>query len=262
MKSSTIKPVPIKSGQGSSSSFTNPTTKSGGRKPDEFSTTKKRCIPGFVCIENITLLVLIGIFVLMVFFYNNHFSKVYHNTVDSVSKIIVIPPPPIPIALGGLSTRTMSNDILNDPYVPPLKRDDYFLGPQLTNDIRGLPSIIEEPVVRKLPINVETRGIASDYSQMGILTKADSNEDEYSTLILPLMGRRIMTGRDKWQYYSISNTGTLNTKLPIKVQGRSCTSEYGCDPIMDGDVIFVEGYKHKFKATIYENNLFSYIPVL
>lgn len=229
------------------------------------TTSKKRCIPGFVCIENITLLVLIGIFMLILFLYNSHFSKMYNNTVDSVSKIVVIPAPAMPITLGGLSTRTMPNDILNDPYMPPLKRDDYFLGPPLTNDIRGLPSIIEEPIVRKLPINVETRGISSDYSQMGILTKADSNgknNDDYSTLILPLMGRRIMTGRDKWQYYSISNTGSLNTKLPVKVQGRSCTSEYGCDPVMDGDMVFVEGYKHNFKATIYENNLFSYIPVL
>ena len=224
---------------------------------------RKKCISGFICVENLTLLVLVAIFILIVFLYNNYISKAYAPT--NSSNIMVIPAPPTPITLGGLSTRTIPNDILNDPYIPPLKRDDYFLGPSLSGDIRGLPVIIEEPVVRKLPINVETRGIASDYTQMGILTKAgfsEKEEDSSHALILPLMGRRIMTGRDKWQYYSISNTGTLNTKLPVKVQGRSCTSEYGCDPIMDGDVIYVEGYKHKFKATIYENNLFNYIPVL
>lgn len=224
---------------------------------------RKKCVSGFICVENLTLLVLVAIFILIIFLYNNYISKVYAPT--NSSNIMVIPSPPTPITLGGLSTRTIPNDILNDPYIPPLKRDDYFLGPSLSGDIRGLPIIIEEPVVRKLPINVETRGIASDYTQMGILTKAgfsDKEEDSSHTLILPLMGRRIMTGRDKWQYYSISNTGTLNTKLPVKVQGRSCTSEYGCDPIMDSDIIYVEGYKHTFKATIYENNLFNYIPVL
>ena len=44
------------------------------------TTSKKRCIPGFVCIENITLLVLIGIFMLILFLYNSHFSKMYNNT--------------------------------------------------------------------------------------------------------------------------------------------------------------------------------------
>jgi ferredoxin-NADP reductase len=76
------------------------------------------------------------------------------------------------------------------------------------------------------------------------------------------MGRRHMSGRDKWQYYTISNTGNLNTKLPISVNGKSCTSEYGCDQIMNGDSVYVEGYKNTFKATVYENNMFSYIPVV
>jgi hypothetical protein len=81
-------------------------------------------------------------------------------------------------------------------------------------------------------------------------------------MILPLMGRRNMAGRDKWQYYTISNTGNLNTKLPVSVNGKSCTGEYGCDDITNGDVVYVEGYNDTFKATIYENSLFNYIPFL
>ena len=90
---------------------------------------------------------------------------------------------------------------------------------------------------------------------MGILT---SNTGD--NLILPLMGRRHMSGRDKWQYYTISNTGSLNTKLPISVNGKSCTSEYGCDQIMNNESVFVSGYNNEFNATIYENNMFNYIP--
>jgi hypothetical protein len=43
------------------------------------------------------------------------------------------------------------------------------------------------------------------------------------------MGRRV--DRNKMQYYAISNTGTMNTKLPLKNKGRSCTDERGCDEI-------------------------------
>ena len=74
------------------------------------------------------------------------------------------------------------------------------------------------------------------------------------------MGRGHMTVRDKGLYYAISNTGSLHTILSISVNGKGCDSEYGCDPIMQGDSVYVEGYKDTFNATIYENNAFRYIP--
>ena len=84
-----------------------------------------------------------------------------------------------------------------------------------------------------------------EYSQVGILTAKPD-------LILLLMGRYM--GRDKWQYYTISNTGNINTKLPIKINGRSCMNEYGCNVLNTSDVVFVEGYNHTFIVTLYENN--------
>jgi hypothetical protein len=76
------------------------------------------------------------------------------------------------------------------------------------------------------------------------------------------MGRKLMTGREKWQYYTMATNGNMNTKLPISVNGKSCTSEYGCDSINNGDNVFVEGYNDTFKVTVYENSGFNYIPFL
>ena len=81
-------------------------------------------------------------------------------------------------------------------------------------------------------------------------------------MILPLMGRRTMSGRDKWEYYTISGSGNLNARLPISVNGKNCSGEYGCDEVYNGDVVYVEGYNDTFSATIYENNSLRYIPVL
>jgi hypothetical protein len=89
-----------------------------------------------------------------------------------------------------------------------------------------------------------------DYSQLGILTRGDT--------ILPLMGRRMRA--DRWQYYTMSNTGVINTKLPMSVKGRSCTGEYGCDMLMNGDTVFVEGYKQSFSVTLYETAAYQYCP--
>lgn len=106
----------------------------------------------------------------------------------------------------------------------------------------------------RIPVNVESRGPSPDFGQVGILTKPNEN------LILPLMGRRLSSSRDKYQYFTYSNTGNINTKLPISKSGKSCTGEYGCDEVFNGDMVFVEGYADTFKATIYENSTFAYIP--
>jgi len=191
----------------------------------------KKCPPGVFCIENMTLFLLFifGVIILYLLY-----SNISINKQVVVSKQIVHEHDP----LRTVSTR---HDIFNDPYAPPIKHDAYFRGD--SGDIRGIP------------VNIETRRVNSAYNQMGILTS--NNGDN---LILPLMGRLHMSGRDKWQYYTISNTGSLNTKLPVKVNGRSCSSEYGCDPIMNGDTVYVEGYKENFNATVYETGSFHYLP--
>jgi hypothetical protein len=113
---------------------------------------------------------------------------------------------------------------------------------------------IATPPQNAMPVNIPSRGPSPAFSQIGILTKSEEN------LILPLMGRRLQ--RDKYQYYTFSNTGNINTKLPVSKNGKSCTGEYGCDELYDGDTVYVEGYKDTFRATIYENSTFNYIPYL
>jgi len=203
----------------------------------------RKCAPGVICIENMTLFVLLAIFVLLATIYYNQYTSQRLPKRQRTKTLVVQQPN----SLASVATR---GDTFNDPYAPPLKNDGlYFRGD--SSDIRGVPPPIQ------VPVNIETRGVTSSYSQVGILTNSGPEN-----LILPLMGRRHMAGRDKWQYYTISNTGMVNTKLPVSVKGKSCTSEYGCDSIMNGDQIYVEGYNSTFNATIYENGTFSYIPQL
>lgn len=120
---------------------------------------------------------------------------------------------------------------LENPYVPPVKKTDDFLP----------------------PLKTQPRPVLNDYSQMGILVR-NGNSD----MILPLMGRKLYSRRDKFQYYTISNTGNINTKLPVRHKRQNGMSEYGCDEIFSGDTVYVEGYKDLFEATIYENNTYTY----
>ena len=73
------------------------------------------------------------------------------------------------------------------------------------------------------------------------------------------MGRPLYTNRDKWQFYTLSDKNN-SIKLPLSNKGKSCTSEYGCDNIYNGDTVYVEGYNDAFKITVYDNELPRYVP--
>jgi len=108
---------------------------------------------------------------------------------------------------------------------------------------------IETPIC--VPVNIETRSLSQSYSQLGILTCKQE-------IILPLMGRQFTL--NKWQYYAVSNTATINTKLPMTFRGKKCSSEYGCDQLMNGDDVHVDGYQDTFYVTLYENEKLHYLP--
>jgi hypothetical protein len=201
----------------------------------------KKCVPGFICIENMTLFILVLIFMLIFYIWHSQSRVNSVGQSSSAEKIVLVNTSSNIPQIVPISSR---QDIFNDPYVPPGRNSVVY--PRNSGDIRGIP------------VNVQTRGISNDYQQVGILTRSSHIDGE---MILPLMGRKHMSGRDKWQYYTISGTGNLNTKLPISVNGKSCTGEYGCDDIFNGDIVYVEGYNDTFRVTMYETNQFQYIPV-
>jgi hypothetical protein len=211
----------------------------------------KRCPPGVICIENITIVVLFFIILLIIYYFykNNSFTSYSESKMDttsnkSVQEIIVKDERNsdrmgiFPYSYNSFSN--VPNDIYLNPYAAPL-RDDRYL--PLPIDPRGM-----------VPINISTQGFDSSYRQVGILKRMNGPET-----LLPLMGRPLFSNRDKWQFYTMNEN---NIKLPITHKQKSCTSEYGCDNIYNGDTVYVDGLDAAFKATVYDNAVFKYIPFL
>ena len=167
---------------------------------------------------------------------------------------------------GPYTTSYATGPSLSDPYVPPLKSVDVRGQPSInvSSQSLGIPIVGGQPRYGAvgLPVNISTSSADMPYQQIGILTKMvqSSRMDGGEPTILPLMGRSLMNGRDKWQYYTVSNTNN-SVRLPVSVKGKSCTNEYGCDGIYNGDTIYVEGYDDTFKATVYENSTLRYLPM-
>ena len=194
----------------------------------------KKCIPGLICVENMTLFVMVVILIVVLYMYYLNFVKPTSHTT-----VVQIQQPP-----------QLIGTPIDDPYYPPVA------------DVRGPVPLIGRRR-RAIPVNIPTQGYSLEYSQIGILTRMNGihRDGNIGEMILPLMGRQIMTGRDKWQYYTMSTTGNMNTKLPIRINGKSCTSDIGCDSVSSGDIIYVEGFNDTFRATVYDNAGISYIPV-
>jgi hypothetical protein len=210
----------------------------------------KKCPPGVICIENVTMFFLVIIILIIVYLIYISFIKRENKqkVVVNVEKqndpsYIISQQPNYPY------NNIPVNDVLMNPYVPPLRDERYFI-PEVVPIRRGM-----------VPINVSTNpgAVDTNYRQMGILTPLHNNSKKDK--ILPLMGRPLLVNRDKWQYYTMSDQNN-SVKLPIIHKGRSCTNEYGCDQLYNGDRVYVEGYNQAFKITIYDNDVIKYIPFL
>lgn len=202
------------------------------------SSSSFKCLPNMFCIRNTTIFFIVILSAIGIYFFYSNYLKMPSSS--SLPHSSSLPP------LFMISSRAANSDVLEDPYAPPLRNDSYF---------GGISQNMMMPMAAAgIPINVRTQGppINTNYRQVGLLTRVNGKET-----ILPLMGRPLQKNRDKWQFYTMSDKNN-SVKLPISFKKKSCTSEYGCDNIYNGDTVYVEGYKDAFQATIYDNAVMEY----
>jgi hypothetical protein len=203
----------------------------------------KKCQPGVICIENITLFFIIVIIILILYI-------IYSSLSGSTEKIVVTENTGVNSWFGmpNYPYNNLQKDVLLDPYVAPL-RDERYIIPQINMIPPG-----------KVPINISTNvgAVDTSYRQVGILTPLNGTSKDN---VLPLMGRPLFSNRDMWQYYCISNQHN-NVKLPIKVNGKNASTEYGVNKLFGGDTVYLEGANETYKTTIYENDVIKYLPFI
>lgn len=233
----------------------------------------KKCPPGVICLENMTLVVILLILAIVLYLgypHIRHIAASYHgqntsneydtNYSQNASFMFNMPTRKMcddPVASHyemlmkpGHGYTTNPQDVLMNPYVPPVNMANH----------PSTSTPMSHPYVPpgRMPVNVATNvgHRSTSYTQVGILTPTGGSEK-----ILALMGRQLHTSRQKWQYYTISDNNN-SVKLPVVKNGRSCTNEYGCDELNNGDTVYVQGYNQAFSVTIYENDSLQYIPYL
>jgi hypothetical protein len=195
----------------------------------------KKCPPGVMCIENFSMFFMVICVVIIVY--------LIHNNTKSSEKIVIENTQRENVGRGGgifgLSWpyTNMPSDPLLNPYAPPLRDERYFVPINVSTNVGAVPE-------------------NTSYRQLGILTATNSKGS-----ILPLMGRPVFTNRDKWQYYTMSDQNN-SVKLPVSRNGKSCTNEYGCDRLFNGDTVYIEGLNEPYRVTVYDNDTIRYLPAI
>jgi hypothetical protein len=223
--------------------------------------SNKKCPPGVICFENITLTIIIILLVIFGYLFYVNISK---SKGSSGQKIIINQDveerksnsPGYGIGFGSLASwlstpsypyNNLPIDTLYNPLVPPLRDERYLVG-----------DLVYAVPPGRVPINVATSAVETSYRQIGILTPLNNSSKDN---ILQLMGRPLFVRRSKYQYYAISNQHN-NVKLPVSVKGRSALNDNGVDELYNGDTVYVEGYNQAFKVTKYDDDTIKYLPYI
>jgi hypothetical protein len=209
------------------------------------------CPEGTICFTNITFILIICIILAIGYMYlQTAKQKQQKQQQINDSRLIRQPVQPQPYFYGSNMfsfSEPRQPEVYGGVYNPPLKQTQPFRFPFFQSP----HAISNQPIA----INVDTSAINAPYTQVGFLTPINGKPGD----IFPLMGRQRYTSRDKWQYYTISNTHGAGIKLPISVGGKSATTEYGVNEVSNGDTVYVEGYSQAMRVTVYDNDTIRYI---
>jgi len=118
--------------------------------------------------------------------------------------------------------------------------DRYTRAPEAERNWIAGPDLSRVP---STPFNIPTQGIPESYQSMGLIKTGTGQ-------MLPLYGRRSISSRDRYNYYT--RTDTYNPiPIPVTIKGRDCQDQVGCPELYDGDSIRIAPTNEEGEVTIY-----------
>jgi hypothetical protein len=139
--------------------------------------------------------------------------------------------------------------------VIPIKGGDsrYDMAPQPLRDWMAPPEFPPRGGIASIPINIPTQGLPESFQSVGMI---NINGDA-----LPLYGRRTNASSNRWNYYTRTNTFNP-VPIPLRISKRDCMDQVGCDELMSGDNVNLEGLGQHGKVNMYRFDGPKYIPGL
>ena len=220
-----------------------------------FSAAASVCPPGFFCMDNgfvAFVVVVLGALLIGVYLHNkganapSTVTKMVHFA-EPIEEVRIIKGDGSPVA----ATATHGEYDRRNPTAP--ERD--YSGQA---DVRGF---IPPPGVPVIPIQIPTQGLPEQFQQIGVLAAPGGTATSATPnrTLLPLFGRKVAIGRDRFNYYTRSD-GINPLQVPVSFKNRNCEDDNGCDEISNGDTVGVPLLGQTYVVTTYRYTLPRYIP--
>jgi len=166
--------------------------------------------------------------------YHGNFPLLYPNTPSYVPQVDVTPPyaypntklPPSVIGCGGRRGACMGGTQIPIPNtLPPVNISDMNIA----------------------PVNLTMRGFDEGLQQVGTIQKVFGDDN----FVYPLFGRKRYRNDNKWDYFV--KFGKYGVILPV-------WQRRNYEELNTNDEVRIEGQKHKYRVTIYEEDIPQYLP--
>lgn len=239
------------------------------------------CPPGVFCMDAGTIFCVIAIVVIVLGFLAFLWHSSRNDTVMK-SKPKYNPPPEEVVAVvptretapavprvGGFSPMLGPIEPLG-PWQQPTRgtSDPRFspLAPEQSYYTPPDPGFVSPPIPAGVgaivPINVRTQGYPDTYQQIGVLTAPGGSDMSASPnrTVLPLFGRKLLTNRDRWNYYTRTD-GMNPVQVPVQYKRRNCDDDNGCDEIITGDSVGVPILGQSYTANVFRYSTPRYLPL-
>jgi len=204
------------------------------------SASMQQCPPGFLCMSDtlfiaLVIIAAIGIGILLYM----------RDSLAQQKTVIVHAPQPQPQPQPPQAPTLIDNRIVGD-----LR---FSRAPQPLRDWMAPPELPPRGGLATIPINIPTQGLPESFQMVGNINSGGQ--------MLPIYGRRTNGSSDRWNYYT--RTDTFNpVPLPIRYQKRDCMDDVGCQELLGGEEIKIEGTGQQGNVRMYKYDGPKYIPGL
>ena len=226
---------------------------SGGSLGGSSSSGGGLCPPGVFCLNAAN--VLMGIVVLLAVGVLGVFFMKHRGILDG----LFAPAKPTVVVIDRSAPPTVPMIRLNaDPRFAPLSPERSYGAPPDRGSVFGGGAA----GLGAIAVNSQTRGYPDQFQQIGVVTAAGGTETSGTPTrtILPLFGRTIDSGRNRWNYYTRTD-GMNPVQVPVQFKRRNCDDDNGCDEISDGDSVGVPVMGQSFTVSIYRYSTPRYMPM-
>jgi hypothetical protein len=181
------------------------------------------------------------IFILYIFIFSIIIFIIFAAVYSIVNNIDTHIPNPTPMISQSLPSMTVTK--IQDP----LKTYDYnTMYDPLKEPTRRVP----RHQIPLIPIDYTSRGYTDDYTQFGILVSDDDKKSDNK--ILRLLGREIYPGANKYEYYTMINSGLDQIKIPVYTKRK--------DELYQDDDVYIKELGNKYKVHLYKYDAPRYYP--